>query len=118
MGNSNSDLLDDFDLDIVDDGEDVEIERKAVGVFRNGEYVDPKDKTLNFTHRASVQPASGSTILMVPENEREKQILTVFSGFKFEKNDVMIRDEKRYKIHSSQDWNVYTESIAVLIDVV
>lgn len=119
MGNSNSDLLYDFDqsIDIVNDGEEVFVERKAEGVYRNGLYVYPSGKTKTFIAQCSVQPASGDTILKVPENQRDKQILTVFSDFKFEKNDTMTRDNKNYKIEIVSDWNVYTESVAVLIDV-
>ena len=119
MGNSNSDLLYNFkdDIEIVRDGEDCVVERKAKGVYREGEYVKPTNKAKSFFARCSVQPASGDTILEVSENDRTRQIFTVFSNFAFQKDDILIRDEKRYEIQSCHDWNVYTESVAVLIDV-
>lgn len=119
MGNSNSDLLYDFDEDIniVNDGEDVTVSRQAEGVYRNGEYVKDLNKTKTFIARCSVQPASGDMLLHVPENERDKRHLTVFSDFPFKKDDTIERDNEKFEVRFVKDWNVYTESLVVLKDV-
>jgi len=119
MGNSNSDLLYDFDedIDIVNDGEDVTVSRQAEGVYINGEYVRDVSKTKTYIARCSVQPATGDVLLHVPENERDKQHFIVFSDFKFKKDDNIERDSKNYKMRFVKDWNVYTENLMVLIDV-
>lgn len=114
---SNSDLLKNIEnSQILKRGDDVIITRSSEGTYRKGRYVE-SDEENQFCIKASIQPAKGDQILQVSENDRDKQILIVYSSFQMIKNDIMTRDEKEYEIQKVESWGSYTKSMAVLQDV-
>lgn len=117
--NSNSDLHFNLyrDSQIMNDGERVEIQRPHKGTYKKGIFVK-SDFYDSFFIKASIQPASGDQILQVPENDRTKQVLNIFSPTDLVKNDILVRNGCRYEIQNIQHWGSHSESLAVLIDVV
>lgn len=106
-----------YDSEIINDGERVEIIRRHQGVYRNGIYV-PSELSDVFVIKASIQPASGDQVLQVPENDRDKEILSIWSPTALLKNDILKRNGCEFEIKQVKAWGSYSESVAVKIDVV
>lgn len=115
---SSSGLLNDLEnnCEIINDGEDVVVTRRDPGVFRRGRHI-PAVTFEEFIARCSIQPASGREVLQVPENDRQKRILSIHTAFKMKTNDIMTRDGEDFEIQIVEDWGSYTKSTGVLKDV-
>ena len=99
---------------IITKGECAKVCRKAKGAYVDGFYSD--GKSCEFDIVASIQPLTGREILQVPEGDRLREHFNIFSEFKMQVNDVMIKDSLKYEVQKVEDWNEYTKSIAVLND--
>lgn len=88
-------------------------------------YVDGKpvkrDPEL-FHVKANVQPVSGRDLLLVPEGDRYREMLTLYcdnfaSGSIPRTNDKVFRDGKWYQVQTAADWGSYSNCRIMLIDV-
>lgn len=83
--------------------ETVSIRRGSAGRYVKGFYVPGKDTT--FSIKASVQPLVGDELLQLPESDRRREWLEVFSESEMKPDDIMIRRCVEYEVRSVEPWN-------------
>jgi len=117
--NSASGLLIDLedDCQLIEDGERVLFKRKALGVYRRGKYVESKSFVEFDCEKASVQPLTGKEQLQLPEGDRNRQHLWIYTPFAVKENDVMVRMGTEYEVQVVEDWGSYRKARGVKIDV-
>ena len=53
-----------------------------------------------------MQPVSGNELLQVPEGDRNRQVLNVFSQkFEIKKDDIVIRNGDEFEVRTVENWN-------------
>lgn len=70
----------------------------------------PSETMVSVTHdNTNVQPASGATLQRLPEGERTKDILQVFtkSSQPIKNGDYMLFNGKKYRCITTEDWSQY-----------
>lgn len=102
-----------FMLDISEilDDEDF-IESVEFGIVTRGQdsFGNPKDtEELKTHHNTNVQPASGNSLQRLPEGERSKPHLQVFTKkeFKIQNGDYMYYDGKKWRCVTDENWSRY-----------
>ena len=71
---------------------------------------NPLEITESKTHKnTNVQPATGSTLLRLPEGERETPSMQVFtkSSFPIKNGDYMLYDGKKWRCMTEDNWSKY-----------
>lgn len=60
-----------------------------------------------FTIQASIQPLSGWEILQVPEGDRTRQLLNVFTETQeIQHKDIVVRNGAEYEAQVPEDWTI------------
>lgn len=78
----------------------------------------PLETTVQVTHdNTNVQPASGATLQRLPEGERTKDILQVFtkSSLVIKNGDYMLFNGRKYRCITTEDWSQYGYSDSIFI---
>ena len=78
----------------------------------------PSETTVQVTHATTnVQPASGTVLQRLPEGERSKDILQVFtkSSLVIKNGDYMQFNGKKYRCYTTEDWSQYGYSDSIFI---
>jgi len=92
--------------------ETITIERFAEGSWsNNGRY--EKGDAETFTIEASVQPASGNQVKILPEHRRTEEIIVIYSDKQLRVNDnkknksgdTLLHSGKKYEILNVKDWS-------------
>lgn len=97
------------------DGESIRVER-ATGV----QFVDGKPVTTgssSFYISASVQPISGKELAIMPEGDRMKTIVWVYTTWQIFPNDIFSYQGSKYQAQTSEAWAGHFKSKAFKIDV-
>jgi len=97
-------LIDNFVTDIIN------ITRFEAGSLVKGKYV--AGATNNFDIEAAVIPISGKELVLLPEGERTKEMIVIYSDVElltvnekdFKKADRLSWRGKDYEIHKVEDW--------------
>lgn len=63
-----------------------------------------QQKFETFTFTGSVQPISGLEILQVPEGDRTRQVMNVFTSFELKGEDLVVRDGVDYEVRTVEKW--------------
>lgn len=99
------------------------IYRRKDIVWKDGRPVWNTQAAMKF--RGNVQPMTGKDLLLVPEGDRLKEPLWVWTnndgncgeGNSIEVNDMMARLNVNYQVQSTENWGSYTRSRMMRIDV-
>jgi len=70
---------------------------------RTGLPVSPTFQELSF--QGNVQPISGQELLQMPEGDRKRQVLNVFTDFELKNEDIVLRKGSEYEVRTSEDWD-------------
>lgn len=83
----------------------------------DGKFVVLASSTFQF--RANVQPVEGRDLLLVPEGDRFKENLWLFSQDPnaLLLNDRVVRDGVNYQVQSVQEWGAHRECRVTRVDV-
>lgn len=116
--NSASDGFKNFDQDltIVKEGEMLVIKRRESGKMYRGKF-KPSNRLEEFTEQCSFQPMSGRETLQLPEGDRMKSHVKIYSAFAMKRDDIVERNGESYEVQLVNNWGTYTKSIARLVDV-
>ena len=79
---------------------------------------DPLETEVRSSHdNTNVQPASGATLQRLPEGERTKDVLQVFtkSSFPIKNGDYMYFNNLKYRCITTEDWTQYGYSDSIFI---
>lgn len=108
---------------IITNDEIIVIYRRKDIVWKDGRPVWNNELALKF--RGNVQPMMAKDLLLVPEGDRLKEQLWVWTnndgkcgaGNSIEVNDMMVRLNVNYQVQSTENWGSYTRSRMMRIDV-
>ncbi len=103
-------------FDIVRDGEDVSVIRREKGKFYRGKF-QSSNRFQEFEIRCSFQPITGRETMQLPEGERLKSHIKIYTEFQILRDDIIVRGEEKYEVQSVMNWGTFTKSIARLMDV-
>ena len=70
-----------------------------------------------FTAQCSFQPLTGRETLQLPEGDRIKSHVKIYTSFAIKRDDIVERDGESYEVQVVDKWGTYTKSIARLVDV-
>ena len=98
--------------------ESVTLIRKATGSYVDGHYVE--GTASSYVIEANIQPLSGKEILQLPEADRTRESLKVFSTSEIRVNDTVTMSTKNYEVQKVADFSVYSiphyEAVMMLIE--
>ena len=77
------------------------------GSYTDGHRVSAADDLLK--GQGSIQPLNGREIIQLPESDRIRQPVKIFTSFVFQVNDIVIRasDNAEFEVQRSENWNVF-----------
>lgn len=70
---------------------------------RTGQPVSPEFTQTSFD--ANVQPVTGDELLQMPEGDRTRQVLNVFSSLELLREDIVVRKGIEYEVRTDEDWD-------------
>lgn len=79
-----------------------DISRTTEGSFSAGVYIPGATST--FTIKGNIQPLSGAEILQLPEADRKRQSMWLYTKEELLENDIITVNGKPYEIHPVEDW--------------
>ena len=88
--------------------EAIQVNREGSGGdYVDGHRVSAADDT--FKGEGSIQPLNGKEILQLPESDRVRQAVKIYTSLSMEVNDKMIRisDNAEFEVHSVENWGVF-----------
>ena len=90
------------------------VKRWHPGKYQHGEY--ERGECVQFEIIANIQPLTGFNLLHVPEGERHKRHLDVFTQTRLNMKDVVVYQGLDHEVIFAQDWGVYTRATIRLQD--
>jgi len=88
--------------------ETITVTRKAVGSYVNGRWVD--GTAADHSVSGNVQPLSGRELQQLPEGDRERQPLKIYTAFALANGDVVTRgDGIEYEVQAVEDWTKFNQ---------
>ena len=66
----------------------------------------------NGSGKGNIQPVSGNEILQVPEGDRTRQLLNIYTATELRHEDVVIRKGIRYEVQLVEDWTMSGDCIS------
>ena len=96
-------------------GEKLCVDRPGERKFVKGRAENRICETFEIT--ANVQPVTGFELLQMPEGERERQHIDIWTRCPIKVRDVVQRDCYRYEVHWVEQWGPYNKARARLTDV-
>ena len=82
----------------------ITIERTVESIDNKGRPIEGATSIFE-NEKASVQPLSGQELLLLPEGERIRQNLWLYTTFDILIDDIVIRNNKNYTTMTVEDWN-------------
>ncbi len=67
-----------------------------------GGWVSEEGKDVDII--GSIQPLSGKDYLLLPERDRQKQVLTIYTKTELVYNDLIIRERQTYEVNQIESW--------------
>lgn len=93
------------------------------GEYVEGHYVPADDEAPAPTAKANIQPLSGKEVIQLPESDRIRQPIRIYTDFALQDNDIVIRklDSKEYEVQRVSNWAVFGrlqhyKAIGLLVD--
>lgn len=71
---------------------------------KDGFPSDPKVEEGTF--KGMAVPLTGNEILQVPEGDRTRKNLNIFTAFELEHADIVIRNDERFEVQATEDWTM------------
>lgn len=104
--------------------EGITIKREdAGGSHVNGIRVPASDVSPAPTAKANIQPLGGKETLQLPESDRLRQPIRIYTDFALLNNDIMVRDSdsQEYEVQKVSNWAVFGrlehyKAIGLLVD--
>ena len=90
--------------------EDITIIREGSGGdWVDGHYVPAADEDPAPTAKASIQPLNGRERLQLPESDRIRQAIKIYTDSALQDNDIVQRDSdaKQYEVQKVENWAVF-----------
>jgi hypothetical protein len=88
--------------------EAITVTRSAQGSYVSGRFV-PGAPTVT-TAAGNVQPLSGKELLLLPEGERQRQVVKIYTGFALESGDIVTRaDGIQYDVQAVENWTAFAQ---------
>lgn len=106
----------DQDIEIVKEGECLIVRRREPGKMYRGKWVS-SNRFTEHEAQCSFQPLSGRETLQLPEGDRIKSHVKIYSSFAMKRDDIVERNGESYEIQMVDAWGTYTKAIARLVDV-
>ena len=78
------------------------VQRKAEGSYTNGVFNEGASSI--FTVKGNCQPVSGDDILQIPEGDRKRQLLKIYTEDELMVNDIVTVDGKEFEAHPVENW--------------
>jgi hypothetical protein len=107
--------------------QEIKVKRRSAGAYTNGEWVEGTENS--WTIDVNVQPATPQQLLNLPEAQRTKSAIEVFTEELLKTADVSDKTSadrieyngRTYEVHKVTDWSAHThlahyEILAVEID--
>lgn len=95
----------------------------AGGEYVDGHYVAVDDESPAPTAKVSIQPLTGKEIIQLPESDRIRQPIRIYTDYQLDTNDIIVRksDNKEYEIQSVENWAPFGrlqhyKAIGLLVD--
>jgi len=104
------------DFEIIKDGEKITIRRRESGRYYKGRW-RTSNRYEEFEAQASFQPMSGRETMQLPEGDRLKSHVKVYTKFNLKRDDIIERGEEEYEVQVLLNWGTFTKAIARLVDV-
>lgn len=106
--------LDDNAPQLIGDGEATRVERPTEVFFVDGK---PHTNDAHVFHvRASIQPMSGRELNILPEGDRIKEQISIWTDSSLLLNDIVTYKCARYQVQNVEKWPGYTKARAARID--
>lgn len=105
-------------VQIILNDETLEVIREGVVVYKDGKPL--KRDITRFHITCNVQPLNARDLLLVPEGDRYKEQLYLYTNQvekRLRDNDRVLRDGVQWQVQSIEDWDSYTRARIVRIDV-
>lgn len=81
------------------------------------EGIPYSDKKTDFEIRCIVFPLSGKELLLVPEGDRYRTNVWIYTQDNLKNNDVVIYKDEPYEVQSIQNWGSFIQARGMRIDV-
>lgn len=77
------------------------------GSYEKGHRVSAADNLLKA--EGSIQPLNGKEVLQLPESDRIRQSVKIYSAFAFQTNDIVVRmsDNAEFEVQKVENWCVF-----------
>lgn len=86
--------------------EPITVTRSAQGEYVDGRYVPGDNQT--FEAFGNIQPLNGKELLQLPEGDRQRQTLKIYTAFALENNDTVTRsDGIQHEVQAVEDWTAF-----------
>ena len=105
------------DCQIIKDGESLTIRRREDGKFERGKWISSNRFEEFEDVSVSFQPLSGRERLQLPEGDRKRSHIKMYTEFQVKVDDIIERNGEDYEVQIVDDWGTFTKSIARLVDV-
>jgi hypothetical protein len=86
--------------------EPITVMRTSQGEYVAGRYVPGDSQT--FEAFGNIQPLNGKELLQLPEGDRDRQAVKIYTAFALENNDTVTRaDGINYEVQAVEDWTAF-----------
>jgi hypothetical protein len=90
------------------DIEPITVTRAEQGSYASGRFV--AGDTQEYTAAGNIQPLNGKELLQLPEGNRQRQALKIYTAFALENNDTVTRaDDVQYETQAVEDWTAFNQ---------
>ena len=81
----------------------------AGGIYADGHYAAAADESPDPTGFASIQPLNGKELLQLPESDRIRHPVRIYTDVALQNDDTLIRDSDsaQFEIQKVENWNVF-----------
>lgn len=103
---------------IIDNDEELFLLREGEVTYRNGKPF--KSDPIRFSITCNVQPYDGVLLLLVPEGDRFKEQLEIYSNnceHPVHVNDIICRGCYNYQVQQVYQWGSYLDAVIMRLDV-
>ena len=104
------------DCEIIKTGECLIVRRREKGKFERGKFVS-SNRFEEFEAQCSFQPLTSRETMQLPEGDRIKSHVKIYTEFAMKRDDIIERNGEDYEVQGVDNWGTYTKSIARLVDV-
>lgn len=104
------------DFELLRNAEMLTIRRREAGKFYKGRWKS-SNRFEEFEALCSFQPVSGRETMQLPEGDRTKSHVKVYTEFALKRDDIIERNGEEFEVQILNNWGTFTKAIARLMDV-